>query len=115
MKKINILKNSADYNRIIKKNKGIKNRYFIINYETNNCNIPKFGITISKKQTTAVQRNRIKRQVKNIIDKNKKIYKKDKIYIIIIRKEALSLKYNELEVSLINLFNKIEGELNEKI
>ena len=114
MKKANIVKKSEDFNRIIKKRTGKSNNYFIINQEDNKENIVKFGITFSKNIGNAVTRNKIKRRIKSILDNNKKIYNTDKTYIIIAKKEILSLKYNEMEKELINLFNKIKGEKNEK-
>ena len=53
-------------------------------------------------------RNKLKRQVKSIIDNNKKIYEISKNYIIIIREGALSLSYQEKEKELISLFNKLK-------
>ena len=50
---------------------------------------------------------------KNIIDNNKNNIQNGYNYVIIIRKEILSLSYQEKEQELINLFKKI-GEKNEK-
>ena len=72
-----------------------------------------FGISIPKKIGNAVIRNKNKRQIKNIIDNNKNNIQNGYNYVIIIRKEILSLSYQEKEQELINLFKKI-GEKNEK-
>ena len=114
MKKKNIVKNSEDFTRIISKKQGVVNNYFIINMEENNNLIPKFGITFVKNMCNAVNRNKLKRQVKSIIDNNKKIYENNKNYIIIIRKDALNKSFNELEENLISLFNKLKEKKNEK-
>ena len=108
MKKANIVKDSKDFTRIIKKWNGIANNLFIINKEINNENKPKFGITFTKNIGNAVTRNKLKRQVKSIIDNNKNIYQNNQNYIIIIKKNATGSTYNDLEMSLINLFNKIK-------
>lgn len=110
----NIVKNSEDFTRIISKKQGVVNNYFIINMEENNNLIPKFGITFVKNMCNAVNRNKLKRQVKSIIDNNKKIYENNKNYIIIIRKDALNKSFNELEENLISLFNKLKEKKNEK-
>lgn len=115
MKKQNIVKKSKDYNRIIKKRQGISNKYFIVNKEQNNENIPKFGITFTKNIGNAVTRNKLKRRIKSIIDTNKKSYINNETYIIIAKKTALELNYKELENELINLMEKIKGEKNGKI
>ena len=114
MKKKNIVKNSEDFTRIISKKQGVVNNYFIINMEENNNLIPKFGITFVKNMCNAVNRNKLKRQVKSIIDNNKKIYENNKNYIIIIRKDALNKSYKELEDNLISLFNKLKEKKDEK-
>ncbi len=113
MKKQNIVKKSKDYDRIIKKKQGLKNKYFIINKEPNKENIPKFGITFTKNIGNAVTRNKLKRRIKSIIDNNKNIYNHNQTYIIIAKKTALDLKYQELEKELVKLFLKIKGEKND--
>lgn len=114
MKKQNIVKKSKDFNRIIKKRQGKSNNYFIINKEENTDDITKFGITFTKNIGNAVTRNKLKRRIKSIIDNNKKIYEKGTTYIIISKKEALNLTYNQMEKELIDVFQKIKGEKNEK-
>lgn len=114
MKKQNIVKKAKDFNRIIKKRQGKSNNYFIINQESNKENITRFGITFTKNIGNAVTRNKLKRRIKNIIDKNKEMYEKDKNYIIIAKKNTLELTYKQLEQELVNLFQKIKGEKNEE-
>ena len=110
MKKINIVKKSKDFDRIIKKKQGKSNNYFIINKEENKDNIPKFGITFTKNIGNAVTRNKLKRRIKNIIDNNNQIYNNNNTYIIIAKKEILNLTYKEMEKELINVFSRIKGE-----
>ena len=110
MKKENIVKKSKDFDRIIRKRQGTSNKYFIINVENNNENMPKFGITFTKKIGNAVTRNKLKRRIKSIIDNNENIYNKNYTYIIIAKKEVLDLNYHEIEQELISVFNKIKGE-----
>ena len=68
MKKINILKSSRDFDRIIKKNKPYKYKDYIIYLERNTNDIYKFGLSVGKKIGNAVNRNKVKRQLKSIID-----------------------------------------------
>ena len=106
MKKKNIVKKSSDFSRIIKEKNGVVNDLFIINSESNDDNIARFGITFVKNIGNAVIRNHLKRQTKSIIDNNKNCYQNNKNYIIIIRKGVLDKKYLELEKSLTSLFIK---------
>lgn len=116
MKKINIIKENREFTRIIKNNTSFKNKYFIIYFEqNNNLTNYKFGISISKKIINAVGRNKIKRQLKDIIDKND--YQKNFNCIIIVRKSVLDTTYLELKQELNNCFKKlniIKGEKYEE-
>lgn len=104
MKKINIVKKSMDFTRIIKTKVPCKNRLFVI-YKEDSDDVYKFGITVSKKIGNAVTRNRIKRQIKSIIDK--KHYKNNFNCIIIIRKDILNKSYEEISNELYYLFRKM--------
>ncbi len=112
MKKKEIIKSSIEYTKIIKKCPYVKNNYFIIYYRKNK-EINRYGISVPTKTGKANVRNKIKRRLKNIIDKNKFTIHKPYDYVIIIRKRLLELNYNEIENSFINLINKI-GAKNEK-
>lgn len=114
MKKINIVKESSDFEKIIHNGKYIKNNEYIIYYKDNELNRYRFGLSVGKKIGNAVTRNYYKRQLRNIIDQNKKYFSNTKDYIIILRKNCLSCDYNTLLNSFIKLINKIEGEKNEK-
>lgn len=111
MKKKEIIKKSNDYTKVINKNNKLKNKYYSLFYIKSDNTL--FGISIPKKIGNAVIRNKNKRQIKNIVDNNKNNIQNGYNYVIIIRKEILSLSYQEKEQELINLFKKI-GEKNEK-
>jgi len=111
MKKKEIIKKSNDYTKIINKNNKIRNKYYSIFYIKSENTL--FGISIPKKIGKAVIRNKIKRQIKNIIDNNKIHIQNNYNYVIIVRKEILELTYLEKEKELITLFKKI-GEKDEK-
>ena len=70
MKKINILKNSRDFDRIISNNKPYKYKDYIIYIERKTTDVYHFGISVGKKIGNAVIRNKIKRQIRSIISKN---------------------------------------------
>ena len=79
--------------------KGIKiySDNFIIIFTPNNDLFSKFGIVISTKtEKLAVRRNQMRRQIKNIIEKNLNEITKNKNFIIIIKKsfyQDKNLKY----------------------
>lgn len=111
MKKKEIIKKNYEFSKIINKRQIIKNKYFTVFYQENKEN-NKYGISIPKKIGNAVIRNKIKRQIKNIIDINKLIIPNSYDYVIIIKESVLEIHYQELQSQLINLLKKVKGEQN---
>ncbi len=106
MKKINIIKFNRDFDNIIKNGKYIKSELFNIYYIDSNSKYNKYGISVPKKIGNAVIRNKIKRQIKNIIDNRIEI-KNKKDVIIIIKNRILDYKYGEIENKLVETIKKI--------
>lgn len=99
MKKINILKNNYDFERIIKNNKSFKGEFcFYYVEKVNNEGPYKFGISVSKKIGNAVIRNTYKRRIKSILDKNNYINSFN--CIIILKKNILDSDYKSIEISI---------------
>ena len=115
MKKINILKESYDFDRIIKNNKPYKYKDYIIYIERKEQKNCKFGFSVGKKIGCAVVRNRIKRQLKAIVDK--KDYQNNFNCIIILTRNVLNRTYAEVEIDLLEAFKKLnilKEKINEK-
>ena len=115
MKKVNILKKSMDFDRIIKNNRSYKYKDYILYVERVDNFTYHFGLSVGKKVGNAVTRNKIKRQLKTIIDKNN--YEKGINCIIIVRKGLLEKSFSERENDLIEAFKKlniIKEKHNEK-
>lgn len=107
MKKINIIKRKDEINEVIKNRKQVKNKYYYIYYKDNNYDKYRFCICVSKKLGNAVNRNKIKRQVKDIIDKSNLVFKRNVDYVIIISKEINNIEFNKRREYLIELISKI--------
>ena len=105
MKKKNIIKHNLEYTRIIKNSKPYKFNYFIIYLEKNTNDNYKFGISVSKKLGNAVVRNKLKRQIKDIIDS--KYYENSFNCLIILRKEILKKTFQEKKSALYFALNKL--------
>ena len=107
MKKLNIIKKNYDINSVINNKNMIKNKYFYIYKDRNNVDNYRFAICVSKKIGNAVRRNKVKRQIKDIIDKSNLVFNNTNDYVIILRKEINNLDYNGIKENLLNLISKI--------
>lgn len=106
MKRYEMIKDKKYFNRIIKSGKYIKDKYFVIYYinkDNNQNDFPHFGIAIKNSIGSAVVRNRLKRQTRSIIDANKKLFKNDRDYIIMIRNESLNSDFQKRNDSFLKL------------
>lgn len=106
MKKINIIKSNEEYNRIIKNIKPYRTKEFLIFVEKKSKDKYRFGFSISKKIGKAVIRNKIKRQLKNILDQNS--YENNFNCIIMVRKGILDLNFAEINKSLNEILLKLD-------
>lgn len=105
MKKINIIKENETYNRMIQKIRPYKYKDYVIYVERKDPSIYQFGFSVGKKIGNAVTRNKIKRQLKNIIDQ--KHYQNNFDCIIMVRKSILEKGYKEMENDLMSAFSKL--------
>lgn len=112
MKKINIVKKNEDYNRIIQKVKPYKYKDYVVYLEETDEKIYHFGFSVGKKIGNAVTRNRIKRQIKSVLDKI--VFKNNFNCIIIVRKSILEKSFKEMQEDLTLISKKINIYKGEK-
>lgn len=112
MKKKFVVKSKILFNDIINNGSKISNKYYVITSLPNEFNYTRFGIAVGTKVGNAVTRNKIKRQVRTIIDNNLSLFNIYKDYVIICKKEILSIDYNRMQKEMCDLLNK--GENHEK-
>ena len=105
MNKEKILRKSEDFSNIISTGNKYKNKYFSLYYKESNSTL--YGITVPKKVGIAVIRNKLKRQLKNIISNNEKYIQSNHNYVIIIKEPALNLDYEGLTNNLLDLMKKV--------
>ena len=106
MKRYEMVKSHEEFNEIINKGNRLKGKYIYIFFKSKDFDKPNFGIAVGKKLGNAVVRNKFKRQFRNIVDKNRFLFKNNNNYIIMIKKEANNASFSELETDLINTLKK---------
>lgn len=114
MKKKFIVKEHMDFTKIINNGRYYKGPYFIIYTLKNEVDNYRFGISVGKKVGNAVVRNKVKRQMRMIIDNYKKHYQNDKDYIIIIRSNYINADFFEIKMSFENIIDKINRTKENK-
>ncbi len=109
MKKEYQIKKNEDFQRIIKKKKSVSNQCFVAYYDQNESHM-RVGISVSKKLGNAVVRNKIKRQVRMMINE---IFdeKKSMDYIVIVRNKYLKCSYKDNLKELKYLYDKINKRM----
>ena len=107
MNKDKIIKKSETFTKIISNKQSVKNKYFSIYYQKSDET--KYGITVPKKVGKAHIRNKLKRQIKNIIITNEKDIQNNLNYVIIIKEASLNLDYLGLQNELLNLIKKVRN------
>lgn len=106
MKKKYRVKRNEDFSHIIKRKQSVANRCFIIYYLKNDFDHARIGISVSKKLGKAVIRNKIKRQVRMIVQQT--IDLNDSYdYVVIVRKKYLDFNFDSNLNELKYLYKKI--------
>ncbi|MBO5120396.1 MAG: ribonuclease P protein component [Bacilli bacterium] len=113
MRKLYIVKNQRDFDRIIKEGRYRKNNSYVIYYEKNELPYDRFGISVGKRIGNAVNRNKHKRKLRAIIDNYKKLYVNNRDYIIILRGSAKDREYQELNTDFLNLMDNIRKDIQK--
>ncbi len=109
MKKYEIIKKNTDFNDIINTGTYIRSKYYYIYYKDNEFDFPKFGLAVSKKCGNSVMRNKIKRQLRSIIDNYKDLFQNGLSYIIIPKRNISEVSYQKMEKDLVSLLERKEN------
>lgn len=113
MKKINTVKKYREFKEILNKRKFIKNELFCVYFRDSKYDYSRYGILLTKKNGNAVIRNKIKRQMRSIID-SVTTYKVPIDVIVVVNKKYDVKNFNENKDKLASVLLKILGESNEE-
>lgn len=101
------LKKEKDFQKVFNEGKSYYSNFIGLKLINNKLDFNRFAIIISRKVSKkAVERNKIKRRIEEIIRLNFFNFKKSFDVIIITKKDILSLSYSEIEGNLMDLFKK---------
>mgnify|MGYP001954999371 CR=1 FL=1 len=106
MKKKYIIKKNYYIQKIITDKKFYANKYFIIYKKENNLDHFRFVVSVGKKIGKAVKRNKIKRQIKDIIYQKKREIIKNYDILIIVRFAIKDLSYLDIKKYLCECLSK---------
>lgn len=106
MNKKYIVTDNNEIQVIVQTGKKNINKFFVIYNKDNKFGFNRYCISVSKKIGKAVIRNKIKRQLKDILMKNPINGSKD--YVIIIRQELKKLDYQSKQEEILNILGGIK-------
>jgi len=110
LKKQNRLKNKNDFDKVFKKGISVFGQILGIKFSKNTSMFNRFGVIVSKKiSKKAIERNKIKKQIKDILRNEEKNLKKGNDFVIITLPEIKNKKYKEIQLEISKNFKKINA------
>ena len=106
MKKIYRIKKNEEFNSIISKKHSLASACFVVYFLDKKLEHARAGISVSKKLGDAVDRNKIKRQLRTMIVSLVDFENCQKDFIVIVRKPYLQQEYKDNLSDLEKLFKK---------
>lgn len=105
MKKEYRVKKGKEIEMIVKGRKSVGNKYFVLYKRENHDNTHfRFAVSVSKKFGNAVKRNKIKRQVREVVSKHEFFPKLD--LFVVIKNNSNELTFQEIKSNLEQLIKK---------
>jgi len=101
------LKKNHEFKRLYNKGKSEASKYAVIYCRRNGTAYNRLGITVSTKLGNAVQRNRIRRRLKEIYRINENSFSVGFDIVLVARMRSRLAEYKELESSVLSLFRKL--------
>lgn len=107
-KKENRLTKQKDFDNVFNKGKSVFDRVLGLKVTKNDLNINRFGVIVSNKiSKKAVERNKIKRRIREVLKKENPALKKGHDIVVIALAEVKDKEYQDLEQSLKEKLSKL--------
>ena len=107
---MNIIKENAEFQRVLKSGKWFSSEYLVLYILNNNKNEKRIGVAVGKKAGKSVVRNRIKRLIREAYRLNEdKI--EDGLDIVIVWRSSANVEnvnFDEVQKSLLKCLNKAD-------
>ncbi len=106
------LKKERDFKKVIAVNRTVKNRSFVVYHLPNELGYPRVGISVSKKVGNAVVRNRVRRQVRAMLDQSLSLDQASDL-LIIVRLDFLTHPFEDNASKLHEIIEIVRRPVNE--
>lgn len=106
MKKALRLTKNLEFINVYKSGRRVSSLFFVMYIKKNNLGYSRLGISVSKKVGKSVIRNRIKRQIKEIVRENYDLIKSGWDIVFSVRPAAAELDYAQMEKEIISLLKR---------
>ena len=97
------LKKNRDFQYVYKNGKSYANKYLVMYVLENNMSGNRLGISVSKKVGNSVVRHRVTRLIRESYRLHENIFNSGLDIVVIARKSAASVSYQEMESALLHL------------
>jgi ribonuclease P protein component len=98
--------NRADFVKLNRSGKRLYTKHFTLIIKQNGQGVTRLGVTVSKKTGNAVQRNRVKRLIREFFRLNKKQFPQGYDIVIVAKKDASYLDFWKIKAEVGIVFDK---------
>lgn len=106
MKKALRLTKNLEFINVYKSGRRISSPFFVMYIKKNDLGYSRLGVSVSKKVGKSVVRNKIKRQIKEIIRKNYDFINSGLDIVFSVKPAAVQLNYAQIEKEIISLLKR---------
>jgi len=106
MKNTEALKKNIDFKRVFTKGKWLRGKYVVVYFLRNKLALNNLGVAVSKKTGCSVERNRIKRLMRECYRLNESIIETGYNIVILWKSNQKDVTFMEIEKDIIDIFHK---------